>query len=80
MTIKGDVNRKWTSDPRYREGFDRIFRAGDKIVGGKLIENDSAQVAVDEANRRIAEMCIDELKSFVFCRMVDEILKERGQI
>jgi hypothetical protein len=24
-TIKGRVNKKWTSDDKYREGFDRIF-------------------------------------------------------
>jgi len=26
MSVKGDTNRKWVSDPDYRDNFDRIFR------------------------------------------------------
>ena len=42
MTVKGDVNRKWCSDPKYRSNFDRIF--GKRDTG----DNEDGRCDTDE--------------------------------
>ena len=49
MTIKGDVCRKWGSNPNWREGYDRIFgKRNDEVEPDMDIEDNNEQTNEEE--------------------------------
>ena len=55
MTIKGEVNKKWTSTDEYRNNFDRIFKKKEPVEEQEEPEEDPHIELMESVNAFVSD-------------------------